>query len=128
RSGERAVFAAPTTHPVKRIVVISDGQANVGPSSPDVLGALAARGAEHGIQVTSIGVGLDYDENTLNALAVRSSGRLYHLAEPREMASILDREIKLLDSTMATDAFVEIVPAPGVQVLGADGVRSDWAN
>lgn len=124
RSGERAVFAAPTTHPVKRIVVISDGQANVGPTSPDVLGALAARGAEHGIQVTSVGVGLDYDETTLNALAVRSSGRLYHMSEPRELTAILQQEMGLLQATAATGAFVEIVPAPGVQILGIDGVRS----
>jgi Ca-activated chloride channel family protein len=128
RLGETTVLSAPATHPIRRVVMISDGLATVGATSPELLGALAARGADHGVQVTSIGVGLDYDENTLNALAVRSSGRLYHLAEPREMASILDREIKLLDSTMATDAFVEIVPAPGVQVLGADGVRADWAN
>lgn len=124
RSGERAVFAAPTTHPVKRIVVLSDGQANVGPSSPDVLGALAARGSEHGIQVTAVGVGLDYDETTLNALAVRSSGRLYHLAEPREMTAILQQEMGLLQATAATDAYVDIVPAPGVQLLGIDGVRA----
>jgi len=126
RLGETTAVSAPTSHPIRRVVVISDGLATVGATSPDLLGALAARGADHGVQVTSIGVGLDYDENTLNALAVRSSGRLYHLAEPREMTAILDREVKLLDSTMATDAFVEIVPAPGVQVLGVDGVRADW--
>lgn len=126
RLGETTVVSAPATHPVRRIVVISDGIATVGATSPELLGALAARGADRGVQVTSIGVGLDYDENTLNTLAVRSSGRLYHLAEPREMAQILDREVKLLDSTMAVDAFVEIVPAPGVQILGVDNNRSDW--
>ncbi len=124
RSGERAVFAAPVTHPVKRIVVLSDGQANVGPTSPDVLGALAARGEEHGIQVTAVGVGLDYDEQTLNALAVRSSGRLYHMSEPAALTGILQQEMGLLKATAATGAYVEIVPAPGVQILGADGVRA----
>lgn len=124
RSGERAVFSAPTTNPVKRVVVISDGQANVGPSSPDVLGALAARGQEHGIQVTAVGVGLDYDEHTLNALAVKSSGRLYHMSEPRELTAILQQEMGLLQATAATDAFIDVVPAPGVQLLGVDGVRA----
>ena len=82
-------------------------------------------GADRGVQVTAIGVGLEYDERTLNALAVRSSGRLYHLGEPREMEAILARELDLLESTMATDAVVEIVPAPGVQLLGVDGARAD---
>ncbi|APR86728.1 hypothetical protein A7982_12077 [Minicystis rosea] len=125
RWAEQRVSAGPATHPVRRIVMISDGQANVGPSSPEVLGSLAARGADSGVQVSAIGVGLDYDEHTLNALAVRSSGRLYHLDEPRELAAILEREIGLLQTTAATAAVVEVVPAPGVQILGAEGVRLD---
>lgn len=128
RMGEGRVLTAPSTHAVRRVVLISDGQANVGPSSPDVLGALAQRGADRGVQVTSLGVGADYDENTLNALAVASSGRLYHITEAREMASIMERELELLQGTAATDAFVEIVPAPGVQLLGADGARVNWQN
>jgi Ca-activated chloride channel homolog len=128
RLGENRTFSAPATHAVRRVVVISDGIANVGPSSPEVLGELAARGAQSGVQVTALGVGLDYDERTLNALAVRSSGRLYHLSEPREMSAMLERELSLLQATAATGAFVEIMPAPGVQLLGADGVRADWAS
>lgn len=128
RAGERGVFAAPGTHAVKRVVLISDGRANVGPSSPDVLGALASRGSEHGIQVTAVGVGLDYDESTLNALAVRSSGRLYHLTEATEMASILQQEMGLLRATAATGAYVDIVPAPGVEVLGVENVVTTRVN
>jgi Ca-activated chloride channel family protein len=122
RLGEQTVLAAPATHPVRRVVVVSDGIATVGATSPEILGALAARGAERGVQVSSIGVGLDYSETALNELAIRSSGRLYHLAEPRELANIVDQEVKLLDSTMATNAFVEVLPAPGVQLLGIDGI------
>jgi Ca-activated chloride channel homolog len=110
-------------HPVRRVVVISDGMATVGPSSPDTLGALAERGVAHGIQVTSLGVGLDYDETTLNALAVRSSGRLYHLAEPEEMPSIVEDEMSLLAATAMTDAELELVPGPGVRFEGMDHAR-----
>ena len=123
---ESQVAAAPATHSLRRIVVISDGIANVGPSSPETLGAIAERGLRFRAQVTSLGVGNDYDERTLNALAVRSSGRLYHLGEPREMANILKGELALLNATLASDSFVEIVPAPGVALVGADGVRADW--
>ncbi|HVH44766.1 MAG TPA: VWA domain-containing protein [Labilithrix sp.] len=123
---EGQVAAAPATHGIRRIVVISDGIANVGPSSPETLGAIAERGLRFRAQVTSLGVGNDYDERTLNALAVRSSGRLYHLTEPREMANILKGELDLLDATLASDSFIEIVPAPGVALVGAEGIRADW--
>jgi Ca-activated chloride channel homolog len=123
---EGQIAAAPATHSLRRIVVISDGIANVGPSSPESLGMIAERGLRFRAQVTSLGVGTDYDERTLNALSVKSSGRLYHLTEPKEMATILKNEADLLNATLASDSFVEIVPAPGVQILGADGLRADW--
>ena len=123
--GEAHVARAPATHAVRRVVLISDGIANVGPSSPETLGALAERGLRFQAQVTSLGVGTDYDERTLDALAVRSTGRLYHLSEPREMSSLLQRELDLLRSTVATNAFVEVVPAPGVDLVGVEGCRSE---
>jgi Ca-activated chloride channel family protein len=126
--GESQVAQAPATHSVRRVVVISDGIANVGPSSPETLGAIAQRGLRFQAQVTSLGVGNDYDERTLDALAVNSSGRLYHLSEPKEMATILKGELDLLDQTLASNAFVEVVPAPGVQLSGADGVRADFSG
>jgi Ca-activated chloride channel family protein len=125
---ERQMGAAPPSHALRRVVMISDGIANVGPSSPETLGAIAERGTRFRAQVTSLGVGNDYDERTLNALAVRSSGRLYHLTEPREMAAILKGELDLLDATVASDAVLEVVPAAGVQLLGADGVRTEWGG
>jgi Ca-activated chloride channel family protein len=124
RTGESRAASAPQSHPVRRVIVISDGQANVGPSSPEELGNVAARGTEAGVQVSAIGVGLDYDERTLGALAVRSSGRLYHLQDPSQMSEIVKQELKLLDKTAATAAYLEITPAPGVEILGAELVEA----
>jgi Ca-activated chloride channel family protein len=124
RLGALHVAGAPSACAARRVVLISDGIASVGPTSPETLGAIAEKGAEHGIQFTAIGVGLDYDERTLNTLAMRSSGRMYHIASPEDMASVLAEESRLFASTRATNAFVEIVPAPGVMLLGVDGARS----
>ncbi len=116
-TGIQSVAQAPSSHTVRRVVLISDGHANIGPSDPNALGSLAGNGTEYGVQVSAIGVGLDYDENTLGALAVQSSGRLYHLEHPYQMASILEQEVQLLANTVATNAYIEIVPAPGVTIL-----------
>lgn len=126
--GQSHMQSAPPTHTVRRVVVISDGIANVGPSTPEALGAIAERGLRFRAQVTSLGVGADYDEHTLNALAVKSSGRLYHLSDPKEMAQTLRREVELVTGTIASDAVVEVVPAPGVQLIGADGIRTEWGE
>lgn len=125
RVGQAATDRAPPTHPVRRIVVISDGRANIGPSSAGEFGDLAARSTENGTQMTAIGVGLDYDENTLGALAVRSAGRLYHLEQPEQMGVILHDELQLLGQTVASNTAIELVPAAGVVIEGTDTLRVD---
>jgi Ca-activated chloride channel family protein len=116
-TGLQRLAQAPASHPVRRIFLVSDGQANVGPSDPQTLGHLAANGTEHGAQISAIGVGLDYDEHTLGSLAVQSSGRLWHLEHPHQLAAILEGEVQLLARTVATNAVIEIHPAPGVTIL-----------
>jgi len=116
-TGEARLAQAPASHPVRRLMLISDGHANIGPSDAGSLGALAANGTEYGVQVSAIGVGLGYDEGLLAALAVQSAGRLYHLQHTSQMATILNQELNLLAQTVATNAWIEIIPAPGVQIL-----------
>lgn len=127
-TGLARLTQAPATHPVRRVVLISDGQANVGPSDPGSFGQLAARYSEFGAQVSAIGVGLDYDESTLGQLAVRSAGRLYHLEQPSQMASILEQEVQRLAQTVATNAVIEVIPAQGVTLIEADTMGAQIRN
>lgn len=123
---ESQMWNTPDTHMVRRLVVISDGKATEGPTSPEAMGQVAEVGLQRGIQVSSIGVGLDYDESTLNALAIRSSGRLYHVEHAEQLPGIIEQEVALLESTAATDVEVELVAAPGVRLLGTDSARMEW--
>jgi Ca-activated chloride channel family protein len=44
------------------------------------------------------------------------------------MAIILRQELDLLSQTVATNAFIEILPAPGVQLLGVDSIGGAIEN
>lgn len=125
---ESQLWGTPDTHLVRRMVVISDGIATEGPSSPDELARVAEVGLQRGIQVTAMGVGLDYDENTLNALAIRTSGRLYHVEHSEQLPGIVAQEVALLEGTAAAEVEVELVAAPGVQLLGTDSAQARWSN
>ena len=61
------------------MVVLSDGQPNVGISSPTDL-ADYVRGL--GVAVSSLGFGLHHDENVLDAIATAGSGRYAYIADP----------------------------------------------
>jgi len=115
--GVSRIQMAPASHSVRRIFLISDGRANIGPSDPTTLGDLAAGATEWGTQVTAIGVGYDYDPQTLNSMVVRSAGRLHHLGAPQQMASILEQELTRLSRAVALNAHVIVEPAPGVVIL-----------
>ncbi len=117
-----ALERAPDSHPVRRIFLISDGKANIGPSSPEELGELASRASDLRAQVTTLGVGLEYDEATLSEIAMKSAGRYHHIAEPQRMAAVLEEELSILDETVAFDTVVEIVPADGIEVVAAEGL------
>ncbi|MBX3128065.1 MAG: VWA domain-containing protein [Polyangiaceae bacterium] len=121
--GQSAVAQSLATHPVRRLVVISDGQATVGTSDPSSLGRIAALGAHRGVQITALGVGMDYDERTLNELAVKTSGRMFHIGNPRDLPAILERELALLQDTRATDAVVELIPAQGARIVSVRGAE-----
>jgi len=123
---ESQMWGTPESHLVRRMVVISDGKATEGPTSPEDLGRIAEVGLQRGIQVTSVGVGLDYDEAILNELAIRSSGRLYHVEHSQQLSGIIEQEVALLEATAAAEVEVELVAAPGVRLLGTDVARTRW--
>jgi Ca-activated chloride channel family protein len=56
---------------VNRIILLSDGQANVGPSSPSELGELGHSLRKEGISVTTLGLGMDYSEDLMAQLLCR---------------------------------------------------------
>ncbi|MEE9498041.1 MAG: VWA domain-containing protein, partial [Nitrospinaceae bacterium] len=59
---------------VNRVILLSDGLANIGPSTPSELGQLGASLGKEGISVTTIGLGLGYNEDLMTQLAGMSDG------------------------------------------------------
>ncbi len=106
---------------VNRIVLLSDGLANVGPDSPAELGRLGVALAEEGIVVSTIGFGLDYNEDLMAELALRSDGHHYFAENGVDLARAFDVEFGEAVSVVAQNVTIEIECAEGmrpVRVLG----------
>ncbi len=109
---------------IHRIILLSDGIANVGPSSPGDLGRLGAALMKEGISVTTIGMGLGYNEALMAQLARQSDGNHYFVESEHDLPRILAAELGDLLSVVARRVVVEVECPPGVQplrIIGRDG-------
>lgn len=109
---EAARFLDPNR--VNRIILLSDGQANIGPSSASELGTLGTAAAEQGITVTTIGLGLGYNEDLMVQLARMSDGNHAFAQTGDDLVKIFDHELGDVMSAVASDVEVIIDFADGV--------------
>jgi Ca-activated chloride channel family protein len=112
---------------VNRVILLSDGLANVGPSSTGALASLGRQLESEGITVTTIGVGLDYNEDLMTALAAESGGNAYFASTGRELPTIFAEEIGEAMTLTARDIRIK-VDCPGgvkpIRVIGREGETS----
>ncbi|MBI9098895.1 MAG: VWA domain-containing protein [Spirochaetaceae bacterium] len=108
---------------VNRVILLSDGLANVGPESPAALGELGSSLRRIGISVTTIGLGLGYNEDLMVRLAQKSDGNHAFVENSRDLSRIFEYEFKDILSVVAQDVTIEINCREGfhpVRVLGRD--------
>ena len=101
---------------VKRILLISDGEATTGIRDVGGLRSLAARARDRGIGVSTIGVDLAFDEKVMAAIAQESNGRHWFVPDASALAQVFEEELGTLETAVASDAELAIDPAPGVVV------------
>ena len=140
-SGNTALFAGVSqgasqlrrfidANQVNRIILLSDGLANVGPSSPGELSSLGRSLAREGITVSTVGLGLDYNEDLMVQLAQGGNGFHYFAQESSDLAAVFRNELGNARSVVAQEVTIRIRCADGVQpvkVHGRDATFEDGA-
>ena len=113
---------------INRVLLLSDGMANVGPSSPHQLRRLGSDLAERGIAVTTIGVGEDYNEDVMAGLAEASDANYYYVADTEKLPAIFAKELGELLTVAAREIKIEITCPDGVTPLGFIGRAEKFEN
>ncbi|MBL4632592.1 MAG: VWA domain-containing protein [Kofleriaceae bacterium] len=111
---------------VQRIVLISDGQANEGIIAPKQLARLAASASSQGVSITTVGIGLDFDEKSMTSIAVAGGGNYYFAESASMLAEMFDTELRKLGATVATQIRLQLKIADHVQlqeIIGHSMVR-----
>lgn len=113
---------------VNRVILLSDGLANVGPDSPGALGDLGSSLRREGISVSTIGLGLGYNEDLMVQLAQKSDGNHAFVENTRDLSRIFRYEFDDVLSVVAQEIEISIHCAPGivpVRVMGRDADIAD---
>jgi Ca-activated chloride channel family protein len=110
---------------VHRLLLLSDGLANVGPSSPSDLARLGAALLKEGISVSTVGVGTDFNEDLMVQLAQASDGNHYFVESSADLPRIFAQELGDVLSIVAQQVEVEVTCGDGVRplrIIGREGV------
>ncbi len=110
---------------VNRIILLSDGLANVGPSAPGELGALGASLKKENISVSTLGLGLGYNEDLMVELAGKSGGNHQFIENASELAGIFRREFDEALSVVAQEVDVKISIPEGIRPVRVLGNAAD---
>jgi Ca-activated chloride channel family protein len=106
---------------ISRVILLSDGLANVGPSSTRELRQLGNELAGRDITVTTIGVGDDYNEDLMAGLAEASDANYYYVKDTEKLPAIFAKELGELLTVAAREVRIEIICPKGVRPIGFIG-------
>ncbi len=107
-----------------RVVLLSDGLANQGITDPNELDRIARRERGKSISLTTMGVGLEYNENLMMGLAENGGGNYYFIESPNSLASIMRKEFNLMSLVCVRNAVIELYV--GKNVVLKDAIGCDW--
>ena len=123
RLGLEQVAAHLNTTGINRVVLLGDGV----PNEAAGIENMAANAGQHGIAITSMGLGLEYNETLMGAIAQRSGGHFHYVEDSAAVATAFRTEVLRMERVVARNATVTLSPGPDVQieaVLGHEATRS----
>lgn len=105
-----------------RMLLLSDGLANQGDPSLEGLTRRARRAVQGEFVLSTMGVGAQFDEQVMTALATAGTGAFYYLEKLEVLPTFLDGEFKTATETYAQGAQLTLELEPGVILKSAMGL------
>lgn len=94
---------------VNRVLLLSDGLANVGISESGALAEITSGFFENdGISISTFGVGLDYNEDLMAKIAIQGGGMYYFINSVDKLPDIFNMELKGISKVVAQNTKLEI--------------------
>jgi Ca-activated chloride channel family protein len=108
-----------------RVLLLTDGIANVGITDPRRIAADALEFNEKGIYLSTIGLGMDMNDALLSELAQQGHGAYHFVDSANEMEKVFLDEAGGLVERVANDVQVLVEPAPGFRLIEVTGYEGN---
>lgn len=115
--GAQLVAEAQAEGQVNRVLLLTDGLANEGVTDAVRLEAMARQKRAEGITTTTLGVGLNFNEDLLTRMAAEGGGAFYFIDDPDQAPTIFAEELEDLLSVVGQNLTVSVTLSPDVRMV-----------
>jgi Ca-activated chloride channel homolog len=123
--GRQEVERAHSDGQVNRVILLSDGRANSGVVDTPHIADAARDAANHGVRITSVGIGLDFNEDLMEAIAEAGRGNYHYVKDASDLDRVIAEEMAGIQTTVATNVELRLTPVcPGVEITEVHGYES----
>jgi Ca-activated chloride channel homolog len=113
-AGRAQLEKAQTDFRVNRLILLSDGQPTVGITSPNGLAKIVTRMRSTGISMTSLGVGLDFNEDLMQRLADVGGGSYGFINNSQAMSAVFEQDLSQAGTMVAREVTLKFTLPDGV--------------
>jgi len=104
------------TADLNRVILLSDGLANVGETNPDAIASDVHGLSQRGVSTSTMGLGDDYNEDLLQAMADSGDGNYYYIDSAEQLPNIFEQELQGLAATIGKGVTLAFEPQGKVVV------------
>ncbi len=109
---------------VRRVVLLSDGRDGSGQALDQVAAGVRSR-SEHGVTLSALGIGADYDEAYMSRVADAGRGNYEFMRDGAQLRTFVARELEAAEHTTVDQAVVEADLPDGWHLARAYGVEAE---
>ena len=104
-----------------RVIVLTDGKANRGTTDPKELRRLVGSARSRGIAVSTMGCGLEFDEDVLTGMAEAGGGRYTYIQSIEQIPEAMSAELDGLLHVVAQNVTIDVVAKRGLDITDVSG-------
>ena len=116
-AGGKHVAQHHSQQQVNRVLLLTDGHANVGTTDTPTLVKLAQQKAATGVATTTLGFGTSFNEDLLIGMARAGEGNYYYIESHEDLSQVFGIELEGLSSVCGQNLHVTVEPQPSVTAV-----------